>query len=106
MFYGWRVIGVIMLGGFLGAGMSQLFMGVMLKPMTEDLGWTRTAISGAITSGTVVAGLLAPIFGRLADRFGPRGLITAGALLVGCAYFLMAGLSSLSPIFWDEAFPP
>lgn len=94
-FYGWNIVGVIVVGGFLGAGTSQLFMGVMLKPITEDLGWTRTAMTGALTAGTVIAGLLSPIFGRLADRFGPRVLMTVGALLVAGSYFIMAGLSAL-----------
>lgn len=94
-FYGWNIMAVIVAGGFLGAGTSQLFMGVMLKPITEDLGWTRTAMTGALTAGTVVAGLLSPIFGRLADRFGPRVLMTVGALLVAGSYFIMAGLSAL-----------
>ncbi|MSQ32547.1 MAG: MFS transporter [Dehalococcoidia bacterium] len=94
-FYGWNIMGVIVVGGFLGAGTSQLFMGVMLKPITEDLGWTRTAMTGGLTAGTVVAGLLSPVFGRLADRFGPRVLMTLGALLVAASYFIMAGLSAL-----------
>ena len=94
-FYGWNIISVFVVGGFLGAGTSQLFMGVMLKPITQDLGWTRTAVTGALTVGTIVAGLLSPIFGRLADRFGPRVLVTVGALLVSTAYFMLAGLSAL-----------
>lgn len=90
IFYGWYIIGVIMAGGFLGSGLSQLFMGIMLKPMTEDLGWTRTATSGAITTGTVVAGLLSPPFGRLTDRYGPRLLMPLGALVAVMAYLGMA----------------
>lgn len=86
---------VFVVGGFLGAGTSQLFMGVMLKPITEDLGWSRTAVTGALTAGTIVAGLLTPIFGRLADRYGPRVLVTIGTLLIAVSYFLMASLTAI-----------
>lgn len=99
-FYGWNIMAVFVVGGFLGAGTSQLFMGVMLKPITEDLGWTRTAVTGALTAGTIVAGLISPIFGRLADKHGPRVLVTVGALLVACSYFLMASVTAVWMLYF------
>ncbi len=84
-----------MAAGFVGAGVSQQFMGIMLKPMTEEFGWSRTAVSGAMTAGTIVAGLTSPIFGRLTDRHGPRVIASLGALVVGAIYFSFAGLGSL-----------
>jgi MFS family permease len=95
IFYGWYVLGVAMLAAFLAAGSSQLFMSIMLKPMTDEFGWSRTATTGAITLGTIVAGLVAPGFGRLADRHGPRVLMTLGALLLGGAYLALAHLGEL-----------
>src|SRR3954470_24633105 len=80
VFYGWYVLGITMLSAFLAAGTSQLFMSIMLKPMTDDFGWSRSATTGAITVGTILGGLVSPVFGRLADRYGPRVLMTLGAL--------------------------
>ena len=82
-FYGWIIVGIAMLAGFLGSGVSNVTMAVALKPITEDLGWSRTLISSAITIGSVAGGLLAPLFGPLADRLGPRILLPFGAALVG-----------------------
>jgi hypothetical protein len=39
IFYGWYILGVAMLGAFLAAGTSQLFLSIMLKPLADDLGW-------------------------------------------------------------------
>lgn len=82
-FYGWIIVGIAMLAGFLGSGVSNVTMSVTLKPITEDLGWSRTLTSSAITIGSVAGGLLAPLVGPLADRLGPRILLPFGAALVG-----------------------
>ena len=82
-FYGWIIVGIAMLAGFLGSGVSNVTMAVALKPITEDLGWSRTLTSSAITIGSVTGGLLAPLVGPLADRLGPRILLPCGAALVG-----------------------
>jgi MFS family permease len=82
-FYGWVIVSIAMLAGFLGAGISNITMSVVLKPLSTDLGWSRTLTSSAITIGSVTGGLLAPVVGPLADRFGPRFLLPLGAALVG-----------------------
>jgi MFS family permease len=84
-----------MAGGFLAAGTSQLFMGVMLKPITQDLGWSRTEVTGAVTLGTLGAGMLSLPAGWLVDRHGPRLLAPLGALLVVGAYLCLANVDSL-----------
>lgn len=81
-FYGWLIVVVSSVSGFLGAGLNNVTMGVILKPMSEDLGWSRTLTAGAITVGTFSGALMIPIFGRLADRIGPRLLLPVGGALV------------------------
>ena len=89
-YYGWIIVGLAMLAGFLGSGVSNVTMSVVLKPITEDLGWSRTLTSSAITIGSVAGGLLAPLLGPMGDRLGPRFLLPFGAALVGV---LVMGLS-------------
>lgn len=95
IFYGWYIIGIASAAAVLGAGTSQLFLGVMLKPISEDTGWTRTAISAAATAGTWIGGLLAPLSGRLSDRYGPRVVITAGVVMVAAAYFALGRVENV-----------
>ncbi|MBI4498215.1 MAG: MFS transporter [Chloroflexi bacterium] len=88
-FYGWVIVGMSIVSGFLASGMTNLVMGVLLKPMSEDLGWSRTLVAGALAAGTVGGGVLAPIIGRLADRRGPRLLMSGGAAIVGSLFLAL-----------------
>ena len=76
-----------MIGAVTATGFSQLFMSVMLKPLTAEYGWSRTAATGAITVGTILAGMLSLPFGKLADRYGPRVLTSLGALITAILYY-------------------
>ena len=96
VFYGWYVIGVAMVGAFLVGGMtSQVFFSVILKPLTDETGWSRTEVAGAITLGTLAGGLVAPISGMLVDRYGPRYIAPLGAIVVVAALLLMSQMHSL-----------
>lgn len=68
---------------FFNAG-AQLMIGVMVKPLTAEFGWSRGTVSAAISLNLVVYGLSLVITGRLYDRFGPKWvLLLSGALFSG-----------------------
>jgi cyanate permease len=54
---------------------------VLLVPMGDDLGWSRSTIVGAFSLAIVVSGLAAPVVGRRLDRTDPRWLLTGGSVL-------------------------
>lgn len=93
IFYGWFIVAISMLAAFLAAGLNNISMAVVFKPLSEEMGWSRSLIAGAVTAGTLGAGLLSPLFGRLADRLGPRLLLPVGTATVGS---LAIGLSLCS----------
>ncbi|HKY08676.1 MAG TPA: MFS transporter [Candidatus Binatia bacterium] len=82
-FYGWVIVVIVVLAGVLAAGVSNITMAVVLKPISDDLGWTRSLTAAAVTMGALFGGVLSPLFGPLADRMGPRILLPAGGALVG-----------------------
>jgi OFA family oxalate/formate antiporter-like MFS transporter len=82
-FYGWIIVAIAMIAGFISSGVSNVTMAVVLKPISEDLGWSRTVMAAAITLGSFGGGLLSPMFGPVADRYGPRVLLPLGGVLVG-----------------------
>jgi Major Facilitator Superfamily len=52
-------------------------------PMHDELGWSATAINGALTCGLLITGLVAYPVGGLLDRYGGRWLMTFGSLGAG-----------------------
>ena len=84
-FYGWAMVAVAALGMFAsGPAQSHLFS-VFIRPISEDLGISRTAVSSAYAGATLVAAFGLPYVGRLVDRYGVRRVVLLVALLFGAA---------------------
>ena len=94
-YYGWVVLAVCFISTFFAGATSQLFTSIMVVPITEELGWTRTEMAGALTVGVAFTAVLGAVFGPLADRFGPRPLVTSGAFVVAAGFFGLAGMHDL-----------
>lgn len=71
-------------GGFVWSGRSVLF-----KPLAADLGLTRAATSVASSISGLGGGILSPVTGMLADRFGSRWLIMGGTFLLSLGLIWM-----------------
>nr|WP_300310432.1 MFS transporter [Halomonas sp.] len=68
--------------------------GLFVPPLTAANGWSRETISMSLAIQNIVWGVLAVFAGGLADRFGTRKVIVAGALLYAAGMWLMAGVDT------------
>lgn len=95
--YGWVMValGALMTCVAVGAMFS---LAVFLEPMTRDTGWSRTAISSAMTLNFLAMGVAGFGWGALSDRFGPRPVVLIGSVLLGL------GLSAASRATSELAF--
>ena len=80
------------LGTYAATGVAQVVIGGIQSLIFEDLGWDRSTIAFAVTAGTWAAGLLAPIFGRLVDKYGPRRLMPPAALIAGLSFIALGSV--------------
>ena len=94
-FYGWVIVAAAFLGSFSGGGMQAFTFGVFIKPMPESLNWSRVAITGALTISVYAGAAMAPLFGRLVDRCGPRPLMVVTAVVGGSATLLLSGVREI-----------
>ena len=94
-YYGWVIVVVIGLGGFTQSAESYPILGVFLKPMTEEFGWTRTVFTGSTLLGTLMGGIVALKAGPMIDRLGARWILTISFAVLGSSLVLMAFIQAL-----------
>ena len=94
-FYGWLVLGVGALGAFVATSIAGVVLGGIQGFIFEETGWNRSTIGLAAAAGVWGSGLSAPFLGRLADRYGPRWLMSLGALVLGITLFVVAESHSI-----------
>ena len=94
-FYGWVVVGCTMCSGVVRQVAAVATLSIFLVPMTDEFGWSRTGISGAVSLGGVLGALVAPFIGPLFDRHGSRALLVASAVAVSGCCIALAGTQGL-----------
>jgi MFS family permease len=77
----------------IGYGTLYYSFGTVAPHIAESFGWTEEWVYGALSASLLVSGLIAPISGRLADRYGAAWIMAAGSLLAALAL----GFSAIAP---------
>jgi MFS family permease len=95
-YYGWVILGCVCCAGIARQGGAVATLSVFLAPMTAEFGWSRTAISGAVSLGGVLAAILSPWIGQKLDRVGPRPVLCLAIITTGLA---VLGLSQVSTLW-------
>jgi MFS family permease len=91
----WRVVlALFAVTSCIAAAVSTF--GVFLPVLADAFGWSRGAVSVALSISLVVGGVAAFVIGRVADRRGPRGVL-AGTVTLGAIGF---ALSSRIETLW------
>src|SRR4029077_14828738 len=65
VFYGWIVLGCLCCAGFARQGPAVATLSIFVEPLTREFGWSRTALSGAVSLGGGLGALSSPVFGPL-----------------------------------------
>jgi sugar phosphate permease len=95
IFYGWYMVAAATGLQFLQAGLMMQSFGAYVAVLSEEKGWSKTALSGAAALHQMEVAVLGPVLGWMLDRFGPRNFIRGGVLLFGLG---LMGLSQVDTL--------
>jgi sugar phosphate permease len=90
IFYGiWiAAAGFVLLFLFAGAGFYSF--SIFIKPFEETFGWSRAAVSLAMSIYMMLQGVCGPLVGYLTEKYGPKRVMTAFAAGAGAAFILVS----------------
>ena len=88
LFYGFVIAVAAFVVLFSSYGVRFAY-GVFFKPMAQELGFSAAATSAAYSISFFLEGVFSLISGGLADRFGPRKVVSVSTILVVVGYCLM-----------------
>ena len=89
IFYGWRVVAAAFAILFTAYG-AQYCFGIFFAALLDEFRWSRAGLSGVFSVYAFAYCLTGFPAGHLTDRWGPRAVITAGAVLLGAGLAGMA----------------
>ena len=82
-FYGWYILGAAGTSMFVRNAVGSLTLAVFVYPISLELGWSRTLISGAASLGGILSIAGSPPVGWAVDKFGSRIILTIGIIILG-----------------------
>ena len=94
-FYGWVVVACVCCAAFARQGPAVATLSMFVEPMTGDFGWSRTALSGAVSVGGVMAAVLSPLIGPMLDRRGARVMLCFAVVVTGACTMALSLTQSL-----------
>lgn len=99
VYRGWWIVtaSVAILSIVFGVGFYSF--GIFFKPLTVDFGWSRAAVSGAMSLFTLLWGLSAALGGRLSDRFGPKIIMLFSAIPFGGSFLLLSRTQTIWQLY-------
>lgn len=101
---GWLVVAAAFLGTFAAFGAHYSFA-AFFHPFELEFGAGRAEVSLAFSICGAIYLLAGAASGILADRFGPRPLVTAGALFLSLGLFLTGRADSLFEVYLAYGIP-
>lgn len=113
----WAMVWLLALGQIVSWGSLYYSFSFFVLPMQASLGFSLPLLNGALTTGLLVTGAMAPLIGTLVERHGARPVMTAGSLaaalllvawsFVGAApafYLVWIGLgATLAAVLYEPA---
>jgi MFS family permease len=99
IYYGWYIVAACFCLCLLFSGAGFYSFSIFIKPIENEFGWSRSAISLTMSIYLIAGGLAGPLHGRLVHRYGPRRIMILGTLASGACFLLVSLTPSLAYLY-------
>lgn len=83
----------------MAASVAGVVLGGIQGLIIQEMRWSRSTIGFSASVGVWMSGVVAPIAGRLTDRYGPRWLMPIGTILLGLCLYALGGVTGVWQFF-------
>ncbi|MCX5858764.1 MAG: MFS transporter [Proteobacteria bacterium] len=97
-YYGWVIVACCFVAIFMATS-SRYCFSIFMKPLSENYGFSRAQLGGAMSLNNILYALLSPVVGILLDRVGARIILLIGGVLMGLGLWLFASTQSLFGLY-------
>ena len=99
IFHGWRMVAAAAGIQCLQAGLLHQAFGAYVAVLSDQMGWSKTALSGAAALQSLEAAVLGPLLGWMIDRSGAQRMITAGIVVLGLGFMALSQIDSIAGFY-------
>jgi sugar phosphate permease len=96
IFHGWYIVAACFVLCLLFAGGGFYSFSIFIRPLEDQFGWDRSAISLTMSIYLIIGGLAGPLLGQFILKHGPRKVMRICALGAGACFILI----SLTEALW------
>jgi MFS transporter, OFA family, oxalate/formate antiporter len=94
-YWGYYIVAAALVAQFVSVGTQMSIQGPFLKPMTEELGWSRAEFTYAQTFGRFVMAFVGFFIGVYVDRYGGRVMMMIGVTILAAGLFMTSYVTEL-----------
>lgn len=84
---------------FLLAALLTQSLGLYISVLADEMGWSKTTLSGAAALQSVESAIIGPILGWLMDRFGPQLMIRVGMVIFSAGLLVLSQVSTVTSFY-------
>ncbi|TFZ04330.1 MFS transporter [Ramlibacter rhizophilus] len=99
IFHGWRIVAAGATFQFLHAGLLLQAFGAYVAALSDERGWSKTALAGGAALQSIEGALLGPALGWIMDRFGARAMVQTGVLAFGLGFIALSQIDSMGGFY-------
>jgi MFS family permease len=90
------IVGALAITETVSFGVMLYGFGTFLPSLENQFGWSKLSITGALSCGLLISGLVGLLVGRHLDSHSPRTVMTAGSIAAALGVFGLSHVHSLA----------